>query len=420
MEMQNARILIFVLLLSVLLSAIPATAQFQGQPVNNAIVVATCGTVPAGFQPANSRGQVTVDVNGQTCINGTISGGNAAASATGAAVPAAADYIGASVGGTLTGVTATNNTGKISLDVNITGGAAAGGTSSNFAAAFPSAGTAIGAKNGANMVNLTADGSGNLNTAIAAALPAGTNVIGHAIIDSGSTTAATQSGTWNITNISGTISLPTGAATAAKQPALGTAGSASTDVITIQGIASMTPLLSNMTQIGGASLSLGQKTMANSIPVVVASDQTPVGQATMANSAPVVIASDQAGFPVQPIAATTGGTTPCYITSAASTNSTNCKASAGQIYHISAINTTTTNYFLRLYNASSAPTCSSSTGFIRSIPVLGAAANGSGVVEDIVVGEVYGTGIGFCLTAGGANNDNTNAATGLYVDIDYK
>ena len=54
------------------------------------------------------------------------------------------------------------------------------------------------------------------------------------------TVAATQSGTWNITNVSGTVSLPTGAATAAKQPALGTAGSASTDVITIQGIASGT------------------------------------------------------------------------------------------------------------------------------------------------------------------------------------
>lgn len=56
------------------------------------------------------------------------------------------------------------------------------------------------------------------------------------------TVAVTQSGTWNLTNISGTISLPTGAATAAKQPALGTAGSASTDVITVQGITSMTAL----------------------------------------------------------------------------------------------------------------------------------------------------------------------------------
>ena len=61
-------------------------------------------------------------------------------------------------------------------------------------------------------------------------------------VDNGGTFAvqAAQSGTWNVTNISGTISLPTGAATAAKQPALGTAGTASTDVITVQGIASGT------------------------------------------------------------------------------------------------------------------------------------------------------------------------------------
>lgn len=54
--------------------------------------------------------------------------------------------------------------------------------------------------------------------------------------------AAGQSGTWNITNITGSISLPTNAATSTKQPALGTAGTASTDVITVQGIASATPL----------------------------------------------------------------------------------------------------------------------------------------------------------------------------------
>lgn len=53
---------------------------------------------------------------------------------------------------------------------------------------------------------------------------------------------AVQSGTWNVTNVSGTVSLPTGAATAAKQPALGTAGTASTDVISVQGISGMTAL----------------------------------------------------------------------------------------------------------------------------------------------------------------------------------
>lgn len=38
------------------------------------------------------------------------------------------------------------------------------------------------------------------------------------------------------------LPLPTGAATAAKQPALGTAGAASADVLSVQGVASMTPL----------------------------------------------------------------------------------------------------------------------------------------------------------------------------------
>lgn len=44
-----------------------------------------------------------------------------------------------------------------------------------------------------------------------------------------------------------TSALPTGASTAAKQPALGTAGAASVDVLTVQGIASMTPLLATAT-----------------------------------------------------------------------------------------------------------------------------------------------------------------------------
>jgi hypothetical protein len=42
------------------------------------------------------------------------------------------------------------------------------------------------------------------------------------------------------------LPLPTGASTAAKQPALGTAGTASADVISVQGIASMTPLLATV------------------------------------------------------------------------------------------------------------------------------------------------------------------------------
>lgn len=226
------------------------------------------------------------------------------------------------------------------LSVNIVSGGGSGGTASSFGAAFPATGTAIGLKNGINMVNGTADGSGNLNVNCAVGCSGGSfnnnsdnvatsssngqaaawnyvwdgatwdrlygdSVLGAfvqvkaSVLPTGAATAAkqpalgtagsastdvlsvqgiasmtpflvAQSGTWNLTNISGTVSLPTGAATAAKQPALGTAGAASTDVVTVQGIASMTPFQSaqsgtwNVTNISGTvSLPTGAATSAN-------------------------------------------------------------------------------------------------------------------------------------------------------------
>jgi hypothetical protein len=121
-----------------------------------------------------------------------------------------------------------------------------------------------------------------------------------------------------------------------------------------------------------------------------------------------------------PTVATSGGTTPCAFQSAASTNATNCKASAGQIYSIDAVNTTSTIYYLRLYNLSTSPTCSSATGFIRSIPIPHGTGAGGGIVFTNPLGEAYGTGIAYCFTGGGSSTDNTNAATGVYVNIDYK
>lgn len=65
---------------------------------------------------------------------------------------------------------------------------------------------------------------------------------------------ASQSGTWNINNISGTVSLPTGAATAARQDTGNT----------------------SLSSIDGKLGTLGQKTMAGSAPVVIASDQSAI------------------------------------------------------------------------------------------------------------------------------------------------
>ncbi len=118
------------------------------------------------------------------------------------------------------------------------------------------------------------------------------------------TVNATQSGTWNINDITGAITLPTGASTSALQTA-GNASLASIDSkltspltvtgpltdtqlratpvpvslssTTITGTVAVTqstsPWVDNITQIGGASFSLGQQLATASLPVVLTAAQ---------------------------------------------------------------------------------------------------------------------------------------------------
>lgn len=68
-----------------------------------------------------------------------------------------------------------------------------------------------------------------------------------------------------------------GAATAAKQPALGTAGTPSADIITVQGAASMTPLAGNITQINGTALLAGAGNTGTGSPrCTIATDQAAI------------------------------------------------------------------------------------------------------------------------------------------------
>lgn len=158
---------------------------------------------------------------------------------------------------------------------------------------------------------LALESGGNLAalvTASATALPSGTNIIGDIRNITGSvplpTGAATLAGqvsplaqatatsgktgalmmgmvttaapTYSTTTINGislttagetrvaaaSLPLPAGASTAAKQPALGTAGTASADVITIQGIASMTAVLVDASASASLPLPTGAATSA--------------------------------------------------------------------------------------------------------------------------------------------------------------
>lgn len=111
-----------------------------------------------------------------------------------------------------------------------------------------------------------------------------------------------------------------------------------------------------------------------------------------------------------------------YTAAGATTNATSVKGSAGTVYGYSLTNTTATIYYLRMYNTPSAPPCSSSTGYVSTIPIPPAAAAGGAGGREITknIGQAFTTGIGFCITGGPSSTDNTNAATGVFVEILYK
>jgi hypothetical protein len=206
-------------------------------------------------------------------------------------------------------------------------------------------------------------------------LAAGTNVIGHVIADSGSTTAVT-----------GTVA---------------------------------------ETIADGSDTTLGAKADAKN----TATDTTAISlmqvlkEISAMEQAPATRAVTNAGtFEVQPdgvTSSTTNTASRCTLVSAASTNATNCKTSAGNVYGFRFVNTTATVYYLRMYNTSSSPTCSSATGFIESIPIP-ASATGAGIVSIEPMGEGYSTGISFCFTGGSSSTDSSNAATGVFGTVLYK
>jgi hypothetical protein len=265
-----------------------------------------------------------------------------------------------------------------------------------------------------------------------------------------------QQGTWNVTNVSGTVSLPTGASTAAKQPALGTAGAASADVLTVQGVASMTPLKvdgSGVTQpVSGTVTATGPLTdtqlRATAVPVSLASapstavtnagtfavqvTSAPSTAVTNAGTFAVQAAATQSGtWTVQPgntanttawlvaeQAATAGGVSVSHAASAASTNATNVKASAGQLYGFSVQNTNAAARYIAFHNTAGTPTAGSS---VHSKYLIPGATAGAGSNVFIPCGLAMGTGIAYTTVTGAADSDSTGVgANDLIINIFYK
>lgn len=116
-----------------------------------------------------------------------------------------------------------------------------------------------------------------LPSTITVVQPSGANL--HVDVDNfPSVQAVSQSGTWNLNNITGTISLPAGAATSALQ----TTGN------------------TFLSDINNKLPTLGQKTSAGSVPVVIASDQSaiPVTGTVVATGSPTGVTAPAFAFEV--------------------------------------------------------------------------------------------------------------------------
>lgn len=295
------------ILAMVMVASLSMKAQYGGviNAINNSGVLGQIRRNVSALMTSDSIAAVKLDsvkahlpiTNGKLSIDSisiksmptfSVSATNPSVSATGSAIPSSATMVGGSDGTNLKALQ-TNSAGNLRLDsaylrkvVSV----------DNFPATYPVTGTFWQATQPVSLSSVpthavTQSGTWNVG------LSAGANAIGSITntsfgisgtlpaFASTPTVNSAQSGTWNITNLSGTVSLPTGASTAAKQPALGTSGTASSDVITVQGITGMTALKvdgSAVTQpvsISGTVTTTGGLTdaqlRASAVPVSLAS-----------------------------------------------------------------------------------------------------------------------------------------------------
>ena len=101
--------------------------------------------------------------------------------------------------------------------------------------------------------------------------------------------------------------------------------------------------------------------------------------------------------------------------SAASTNATSVKASAGNLFEITASNVTATATFVKLYNKASAPTVGT------DVPVLtiSVPANTTVAMQFGSQGKRFATGIALAVTAAAAATDTAAAVAGVQLNATY-
>lgn len=204
----------------------------------------------------------------------------------------------------------------------------------------------------------------------------------------------------------------------------------------------------NITQLGGIAISMntGVRDTGTQRVTIATNDAVPVtnaGITTIAGAVsgsemqvdvltmPTTAVSQSGTWTVQPgntpnsipwivtdTPSTTGGLSKFHLVGAATDNATNVKASAGQVYAITAFNVSADERYLKFHNTAGTPTAGSGVTDTYLIPGNTA---GSGVAINIDKGIPFGTGIGITLVTGIADNDTAAiGASEVVVNIYYK
>lgn len=119
---------------------------------------------------------------------------------------------------------------------------------------------------------------------------------------------------------------------------------------------------------------------------------------------------------IQPIPFTSGGLTTHTLISAATTNATSVKGTAGQLYGIQASNTGGAAAFLKLFNKATAPT----VGTDVAVKTLIIPAGGGIVVSAADLGLIFTLGIAYSITGLATTADTTAVALAqCVINLDY-
>ena len=133
-------------------------------------------------------------------------------------------------------------------------------------------------------------------------------------------------------------------------------------------------------------------------------------------SLPALVASSATIGDVALVGRASGGLT-LHSRLSTGTDSTNVKASAGQVFWGFVTNTNAAARYIKFYNSASAPTLGSGTPIARfMIP-----PNSSGLQITAEQGLTFSTGIGYTLSTGAADSDTgTVAANEVIVNLGYR